>query len=314
MKHFFLPILLGLCFCVPAQAMEMIVELLHPRQIRLNQEPHDVQTGALAIIRSKVNDEILGYGKYMGADRVELVLHEHSPLIFVGDFVEFPDLTSGVDDFPGRADLLVMGNRHIAARYKYISYYGVIIGEGHSLDKKEWQVDLTGNVAYGITNRWTVGTWAVVDITSPNFMTKYTVVNSGGILLTPAYKYIFDRKSDSVTHIFSARLTVGSNSKIMSHTVAQGTLSRLGDKSTIQKNFFKSDLSSYMEWILPNWDRVLLGPVYDLEKKKIGGLFAYYWIWTIFQMSLNLQTREVTNAKLDFNRGYTVYSTFLWRW
>ena len=89
----------------------------------------------------------------------------------------------------------------------------------------------------------------------------------------------------------------------------QSTESRATDNL---KLFRTSDIRSITEYITDDWNRVLYGPVYNVELQTFGGTVSYMWIWSMFHMSLGVATRDFTNLSFGSDSGYYyVYDFFL---
>jgi len=73
-----------------------------------------------------------------------------------------------------------------------------------------------------------------------------------------------------------------------------------------------SDIRSITEYMTSRWNRVLYGPVYNVELQTFGGTISYMWIWSTLHASLGIATRDITNLTFGPEGYYYVYDLF-WR-
>ncbi len=76
--------------------------------------------------------------------------------------------------------------------------------------------------------------------------------------------------------------------------------------------FSDSDVRSITEYITDRWNRILFGPVYNVELQTLGGTVSHMWIWQTFHMSLGVATRDFSNLTFGQKGYYYVYDLF-WR-
>jgi hypothetical protein len=88
------------------------------------------------------------------------------------------------------------------------------------------------------------------------------------------------------------------------------------ERATVIKSLGTSSFQSGYEFVLGNWDRVLLGPSYNFENKTLGGYLTYLKIWDRFHLGASLTTTDITEFTLfpqDGGDGYYLSVDAYWR-
>lgn len=247
-----------------------------------------------------------------------LKLSPHN-LVQPGDHLVQLDLRTSQPLYNGNTELLIREPwRDISARYRPLYTQGTSIGEtAQTLARNEFLVGIFGQVAYGVTDTISVGTYAPgFFLSSPNgsakgrFFENETETISLGLTATK----IRDSSTtalnltiywDSVT---SARMT--------SHTlvtVALATFEKIEDTVAI-KTAGTSSLQTGYEILLANWDRVLFGPSYNFDAKTLGGYVAYERVWDKLHASVSLSTVDFRELKYSPKTGYVGLVEAYWRY
>ena len=216
---------------------------------------------------------------------------------------------------PGFNSLTLGGGNHVSAQYKELAYFGVFTADGHTLDKEEFLIS-PFQFQYGITDDF--GLKVVNALWFDGYVNaglKYRAVHNKHAKITinglGAYKV---QKQDWIAQAGGV-ITLPSNSKFQSHFMGNFIFDPQSTDARATENFklFRtSDIRSITEYITDDWNRVLYGPVYNVELQTFGGTFSYMWIWSMFHMSLGVATRDFTNLSFGSDSGYYyVYDFFL---
>ncbi|MNL36695.1 hypothetical protein D3C87_1587930 [compost metagenome] len=106
-----------------------------------------------------------------------------------------------------------------------------------------------------------------------------------------------------------------SSENTVSHTVlsiALFTFDEAKDATAI-KSLGTSSFQTGYEFILGNWDRVLVGPSYNFEKQAVGGYLSYLKIWDRFHLGVSLNSTNITELKYSTSDGYYLAGDAYWR-
>lgn len=251
---------------------------------------------------------------------IKLSLQRQSRKYFVqrGDFVRQPDLSDVNQDYMGTTDLLIRDSRmKIASRYRPLVHQGFVIGDtAQTLLKKEYLLNYFGNVYYGLSDRVTVGTLAPANFLGrPNFNFRIKVYDSDSTTITSGLSFVRLVKEDQASLNLNFYWDNTSSDALISHTfVGLGLISwdKAGDAAAL-KYLTSSSLQTGYEILLDNWDRVLIGPSYNFEKKALGGYFSYIWIHKEWHVQLSLNATDVTKLRFDPTDGYYGFFDIFWR-
>ena len=322
-------LLLAGCFSQVTLATWSIESLQPPREVILQEfaretelDRRPLEVGQRLIIRSAITNEITGFAEvthllevYPSAQVVaRVILHERNVLVAPGDKIEIPDFDNQVKDYPGRGDLLLSNNRNVSARYKRLAWFGLFLGDGHSLAKDETLVDVSTLVAHGITDRLTLGTIVVADIVAPNLIVKYTLFDNNYFTVTPSLTGWYAPKTRASALQMRTLFSTNVNAKLISHTAisavwANGSL----EESKVNSAILRTELQSGFEYIFDSWDRLLFGPSYSFSLGTVGGYLAYLAVWDHFHVTLGIQTQNFTDFRIDPTKAYNFNVTMFWR-
>lgn len=265
--------------------------------------------------------EVVGVAPIENAQfEVRLSLQRQSRKYFiqVGDFVRRLDLSTANDDYVGTTDLIIRDSQaNISSKYRPLVYQGFVIGDtAQTLYEKEFLVNYFGNIYYGYNNWLTLGTLAPVNVLGrPNFNFRAKVYDSESTTLTTGLSFVrlVKEKQTSVNLNFYWDST--SSDALISHTfvgLGLATIDNAGDTAAIKYLTSNSFQTGY-EVILDNWDRFLVGPSYNFEKKALGGYLSYVWMMDRFHLQVSVNATDITHLKLDPTDGYYGFFDMFWR-
>lgn len=317
--------LLTLLISANAFSQAIVRELHSSNEILVDlHEAEGFFEGKRVLILSKDEEKVLAIGVIEDDDvhgipgvvKVQIQEIVDNFLIIGGDKVELLDFRLYREkNIPGFFSITLKGSQKVPARYKELAYFGVFTSEGHTLDKKEVLVS-PFQVQYGVTDTFGVRIVNALWLDGyANLGAKYELLKNKHVKITMnglgAYKV---QAQDWIGQIGGV-VTIPSNSKFQSHFMVNATFDPQYDdaKATKDLNLFRdSDIRSITEYITDNWNRVLYGPVYNVELQTFGGTVSHMWIWDTFHMSLGIATRDFTNLSFNKDGYYYVYDLF-WR-
>lgn len=280
--------------------------------------------GKKVIVLSARDDKIIAIGQIKDTEirkssgLVKVCIDEvvENLMVMEGDGVELLDFKLFEEKrIPGFTSLTLNSNQKVPSKFKELAYFGVFTSEGHTLDKNEFllspfqiQYGLTDEAGLRIVNALWLDGYA-------NLGGKYKVLQNRFAKITlnglGAYKV---QDQDWIGQLGGV-ITLPANSKFQNHLMVNITFDPQYEnaKATEDLGLFRdSDIRSITEYMTDDWNRVLYGPVYNVELQTFGGTVSYMWIWNSFHISLGIATRDLTN--LTFGRkGYYYVYDFFWR-
>lgn len=280
--------------------------------------------GKRIVILSRQKDKIVAVGHVRDADmtglsgivKVQIDEIVDQFLVVPGDAVEILNYQLFKNKkIPGFTSITLDGSQKIPARFKELVYFGVFTSEGHTLDRDEIMMS-PFQIQYGVTDKFGVRVVNALWLDGyANLGLKYRVMKSKqakiSINTLGAYKV---QDQDWITQVGGV-VTIPSNSKFQSHFMVNATFDpQYNDaKATRDLGLFQdSDIRSITEYMTDDWNRVLYGPVYNVELQTFGGTVSHMWIWNTFHMSLGIATKDFSNLTFNTEAYYYVYD-FFWR-
>lgn len=257
-----------------------------------------------------------GDGQYIL--KVRLVRHSKFAMIQLGDVLYRMDVGTFHEEYKGTTELIMRNeDPESSSSYKSLVFMGLSSGEtAQTLRKHEFLVNIVGYMDYGVTSRWTIGSLLPANIFStPNLHGKYKAYESDSNIAS--FGLSFFQSPETSTGVINANLywdSVSSES-VISHTNLSLALATF-DKAknfTALKGAGTSSLQSGYEFVMDDWNRVLLGPSYNFENKTVGGYISYMWIWDHFHALIGLSTTDISNAVYNVQDGYYVNFDMYWR-
>ena len=262
------------------------------------------------------NIKTIKYGQY--ELRLKLLRQSRKYLIQKGDIIKKLDMTSYNEEFIGTTDLIVKKSElNISSKYRPLFYQGISIGEtAQTLYKHEFLINYLGTVSYGATDWLSLGTFAPGNlIQRPNANFKARVWDTDSTTISTGLSYVDLKKEQEATLNLNLYWDSTSSDSLISHTfLSLGLIKWDGaaDAAAI-KALGSSSFQSGYEVIRSDWDRVLIGPNYNFERKALGGFLSYVWIYDRFHAQISVNATDITKFKLDPRDGYYGFFDFYWR-
>lgn len=305
--------------------IEAILDSKHIRAISYNGdwypgevvflESQSLGVGVIAFVEIKT---ILGRQDGSYEIVAELLRQSRANLVQVGDKLLHIDLSSDNPKYKGSTDLMV---RHrsplVSAKYKPLINEGISVGEtAQTLWQGEYLVTWYGQVDYGFRD------WLTVEAILPAYLVgaynasaKFRVYSSDSTVISMGPNFARIPNEDKSTLNLNFYWDSISSESTLSHTFFTLALFSFEDAqdTTAIKSLGTSSFQTGYEFIMPNWDRVLLGPTYNFEKKAVGGYLTYMKIWDRFHAAVSINSTNVSSMKLSPVDGYYFTADAYWR-
>lgn len=247
-----------------------------------------------------------------------LLRQSRTHFVRTGDRLVRLDLSSGNDKYKGTTDLIVKdSDLSISAKYRPLFTQGLSVGEtAETLRQGEYLVTWYGQVNYGVKKWLTVNSVVPADLLgAPNFAAKAQVYRSFSNVLSTSLNFsAIPNETRSVLNLNLYWDSISSESTI-SHTMLSVALFSFEDaeNTTAIKSLGTSSLQTGYEIILDHWDRILVGPSYNFEKKSVGGYLSYLKIFDRMHISFSLNSTDIAKLRYSTSDGYFLLFDAYWR-
>ncbi|MCK6599332.1 MAG: hypothetical protein L6Q37_13285 [Bdellovibrionaceae bacterium] len=239
-------------------------------------------------------------------------------IIQIGDELSEMNLSSFNENYKGTTELLVRKpTNNVSSRFKPIFTQGVVAGDtAETLEKDEFIITYLGQVYYGFFPNLTLGTAAPLNAAGGlNFVSKIKFFSSENNTLASGISFTRMPQTSQSNLNLTFLWDSYSNSTMITHnylSLAVLSYDKAAETTAI-KSFASSSIQSGYEFILSNWDRVLLGPNYNFEKKSIGGYLSYVKIWDRLHAYFSLNTIDIRKTQWSYTEGYYFFLDVYWR-
>jgi len=260
--------------------------------------------------------ETSGDGQYLL--KVRLVKHSKFALIQLGDVLYRMDVNTYHKEYKGTTELIMRNeDPESSSSYKSLVFMGLSSGEtAQTLRRYEFLINILGYLDYGLTSEITIGSLLPANVFStPNIHGKYKAYESDSNIFSVGLNVF--QSPETSTGVVNANIywdSVSSES-VISHTnlsLALATFDKAKSFSAL-KGAGTSSLQSGYEFVMDDWNRVLLGPSYNFENKTVGGYISYMWIWDHFHSMLGVSTTDISNLVYNLRDGYYFNFDMYWR-
>jgi hypothetical protein len=239
-------------------------------------------------------------------------------MIVRGDSIQRLDLSLANPDYLGTTDLLIKSSElNISSKYRPLFYQGPSIGEtAQTLYKNEFLFNYFGSAFYGVFDWLTLGTNAPANLfVGPNINLYMKFYDTDSTTLSTGLSFVQLNKENQAILNANFYWDSTSSDSLISHTqLSLGLIKwdRAAENSAV-KVLTSSSFQTGYELIKNDWDRVLIGPSYNFEKKTLGGYMAYIWIFDRLHLQLSINSTDITKFKLDLKDGYYGFFDMYWR-
>jgi len=250
--------------------------------------------------------------------RIKLLRQSRRYMIQNGDYIQRIDLSTLDNNYIGTTDLLIKKSQHnISSRYRPLVYQGIFIGEtAQVLYKNEFLINIVGNLHYGVTDWLSVSTFATFNVLGrPNASLKVKVYDSESTTLSTGLNFVRLTQENQATLNLNLYWDSISSESLISHIfLGLGLIQWDGAaEASAIKALGSSSFQTGYEIILSNWDRFLIGPSYNFEKKSLGGYLSYVWIYDRFHLQMAMNATDISKYRYDTKDGYFLNFDIFWR-
>jgi hypothetical protein len=162
----------------------------------------------------------------------------------------------------------------------------------------------------------TVSTFATFNVLGrPNASAKARLYDSEATTLSAGFSFVRLIQEDQATLNLNLFWDSTSSESLISHTfLGLGLIQWDGAaEASAIKAVGSSSFQTGYELILSDWDRFLIGPNYNFEKKSLGGYLSYIWIYDRFHLQLALNATDIAKFRYDTKDGYFLNFDMFWR-
>ena len=296
-----------------------------PYEIEVATDGGSVSPGDRLYIRSAFDGSTVGYAEITKVDRARnsarasVISHEKNASIMIGDTLSSFDLSKPEASVRGRADMLVNDKPQASARFKKLVYLSAGPSEtAQTLQKGENGISIGTYGAHGFTDRFTAYTLAFTDAHGlPTLGLKYRVYDTGDVTISNGLLGVYDGRQGTWARGVMAMMDIQSNSKLISHTemaifASEINFEPLKKNIRIAQPVRSSYIQSGYQYVFDNWDRLLAGPRYNLDRKSVGASLSYMWIWDTFHLLSGIRTDDFSES-IGGEYGYQPQIDMFWR-
>lgn len=288
----------------------------------------EFRVGEVLVIQSHdVNQPIIGFVQITAIDiqpggryvvKARLVRHTRSEMVQVGDILYRMDFNTYHEEYKGTTELIIKNESiNSSASYKPLVFMGLSSGEtAQSLNDNEFLVNFLGYVDYGLTSKLVVGTLLPANVLqAPNVHGKYKFHESDSNVFSFGANYFQSTEKTEGTLNLTLYWDSVSTESLIGHTNLTLALSTFENAKnlTALKGAGTSSFQSGYEFVLDDWNRVLVGPSFNFENKSVGGYISHVWIWDHFHALLGISTTNIARARVNVEDGYYFNADFYWR-
>lgn len=272
------------------------------------------EVGVIAFLEvqsiKKANQEVVLVCRLLRSTRTNFVQ--------VGDLAFRVDLNQVNPKYKGSTELLVKRTSEtISSRYHYLVTQGVSIGEtAQTLQEGEVLATWYSQMNYGLSDGLMLGTVLLGNLVgAPNLSAKWRFYSSESNIFSVALnaaKLPTEPKTNVNATFYWDSI---SSDSVISHTylsLALLSFEEAEDKTAI-KAFGTSSIQTGYEFIQDDWNRILVGPVYNFEKKSVGGYLGYMKIWDRFHFLVAMNSTNIAEFRPSTTNGYYFFFDAFWR-
>jgi hypothetical protein len=246
------------------------------------------------------------------------VLHK-TQIVQIGDQIARVDLSTTEENYKANTSLLIKkSTQSISSKYKPLVTQGLLIGEtAETLWQDEFFVNYLGQVQYGIYSWMSVGTIVPANaVGAPNGQFKFRLYDSQVAVVSMGLNFTKIPNSDESTANVTFMWDSISNQSLISHnyiTLAVVSFKNAQDSAAL-KTIGTSSVQTGYEYLFDNWNRILFGPNYNFENRKVGGYISFIKIWDRFHLQASLNTTNIESFKISAKDGYYPFVDMYWRY
>lgn len=280
--------------------------------------------GDFLLIYSHTSKKVLGYARIQSINEetgdisARVVTHNKSGMIRPLNYLRKIDLSKEVNtDLTGRFDLIYREKKKVLPKYRPFVYLG--LGQGFTasnLIKKEFLVG-PSVLGYGLSDRFQISTNIISTVYKvPNLSIKSTLFRNDDYELSVENSVYYYSSDDRGSYALTTYLDMVSNSQFISYFKLKAFTQKPSDQYIFNSDAYEKDINLEFSfsygYLFDNWNRLIFGPKIDVNKKKVGGNIAYYFIQKEFHTMIGVAANDFSELKLGKD-GYLINLDFWWR-
>jgi hypothetical protein len=300
-----------------------VLEILDSRHVFIQVGGEDPRpTPDFWILQDVDDGETLGYARVVGEAfaagtwglKAVVKVHRESPLVRIGSRARPLDLKKGV--LPEARQDLFMSDIELPAYLRPPVYLGYAVGSTAALlQPGEWLLGL-GPAMYGFNDKVQVDTLTLYDLLGlPNLAAKYEFVDDDEFRIAASVRGFYSQHDDALFGDLDLYMDSFTNSRWVTYT-RLSLQSRRPTNSPLfpqtLENGLTAELAIHYGYLLSDWNHLVLGPIFNLDAKTIGGTMSYLIVAKTFHLLLGLQSQNFLEASFS-QSGYSVVVDFWWR-
>ena len=314
------------CLAFSYEKEFVLSEILNDQVIKIEKlDPNlSIESGDLLLIYSHESKNVIGFAraeivnkgdKYFTAT---IETHNKSSLIRPENFLRKADLSTVKNEgFEARNDLLYHYDRKVAAKYRPLVYTGLAQGfTASNLVKNEYLVG-PSVLSYGLTSQFQINTNLISNMFKIlNLSLKNTLFKNDDYELSLENGFQYFTETARGSYQLAGYLDMITNANFNSYIKLRVFTQKPQDEYLFNsEEYLKKlnlELSLAYGYLFSNWNRLIFGPKVDVNKKKVGGVIAYYIVDKEFHTMIGVSSNDFSQFEVGRD-AYLLNLDFWWR-
>lgn len=292
-------------------------------QIQRLDKQLEILPGDMFAIFSHETNKILGYSRVISiTDNSDFFVakvetHNKSGIIRPLNYLKKIDFKKSNTEIPARYDLVYRDDSGALSMYRPLVYAGLVQGmTASNLQKKEVMVGPT-IFSYGITSATQLNVGLATSLFGvANASVKNKLIGNDEYDLSIENGFQYYTATRKGNYQLNINLDSASISNFKSYTKFKLFTKKPEDQTLTNSEEYTRPLNLELQfstgYMLPNWNQIIFGPKVDINKKRVGGLVAYYFIEKNFSSMIALSSADFSEFRIG-RQGYLFNLDFWWR-
>lgn len=303
----------------------VITDLVSDRTIQIQRldKQLEILPGDVLAIFSHESNKILGYSRVVSiTDNSDLFIatvetHNKSGIIRPENYLKKIDFKKMNKEIPARYDLAYRDEMNALAMYRPLVYAGLVQGmTASNLQKKEIIVG-PSIFAYGITSNTQLNIGLASSLFGvANAGVKNKLIGSDDFDLSIENSFQYYPSTHKGNYQLNINLDTGSVSNFKSYTKFKIFTKKPEDQTLSNSEEYTRPVNLELQfatgYMMSNWNQIIFGPKVDVNKKRVGGIVAYYLVEKNFTSMVALSSADFSEFRIG-RQGYLFNLDFWWR-